>query len=69
MKKIFLGLIFGMSLLPVTLPAHAQQPKIPRIGFVLGTSDSDPRFMAFRTGLQDTRLQRRKKYPPRIPPR
>ena len=34
--------------------ADAQQPKkIPRVGFVVGVRDSDPRFEAFRQGLRD----------------
>jgi putative tryptophan/tyrosine transport system substrate-binding protein len=34
--------------------AEAQQPKkIPRVGFVVGVRDSDPRFEAFRQGLRD----------------
>ena len=34
--------------------AQAQQPpKIPRVGFVLGSDGSDPRFEAFRQGLRD----------------
>jgi len=34
--------------------ADAQQPKkIPRVGFVIGVRDSDPRFEAFRQGLRD----------------
>jgi putative tryptophan/tyrosine transport system substrate-binding protein len=34
--------------------ADGQQPKkIPRVGFVVGVRDSDPRFAAFRQGLRD----------------
>jgi len=53
-NRKFIGLALG-ALLAVYLPAEAQQPKkIPRIGFLLGTSPGpDPRVEGFRQGLRD----------------
>ena len=44
----------GALLFALCASAEAQQPKkIPRIGFVLGSDGSDPRFEAFRQGLRE----------------
>ena len=56
MNKIFIDLAFSTMLLALCFPVQAQQPqKIPRIGFVSGSSANDPGFglNAFRQGLRD----------------
>ena len=54
MQKRIVGIALSAMLLAFSFPAEAQQPKkIPRIGFVLGSDGSDPRFEAFRQGLRD----------------
>src|SRR4030095_16613825 len=56
MKRIF-ALALGALLLPLSVPAHAQQPKKgPRIGYLIGTSSSSnvARTEAFRQGLRES---------------
>ncbi|HZM85376.1 MAG TPA: ABC transporter substrate-binding protein [Blastocatellia bacterium] len=56
MKRIF-ALALGALLLPLSVPAHAQQPrKVPRIGYLIGTSSSSnvARTEAFRQGLRES---------------
>ena len=53
-KKV-IYLVVSAVLLALSFPAEAQQQaKIPRIGFLLGSSPgSDPRVEAFRQGLRE----------------
>ena len=55
MKKAgVLSILFVLVLLAVAVIVEAQQPKkVSRIGFVLGSGVLDPRFEAFRGGLQE----------------
>ncbi len=55
MGKKVIGFALSTLLLALSLSAEAQQPaKIPRIGFLLGSSPgSDPRVEAFRQGLRE----------------
>jgi ABC-type uncharacterized transport system substrate-binding protein len=54
-KKKFSCLVLGAMLFALCLPAEAQQPKVPRIGFLFGASPSANagRVEAFRQGLQE----------------
>ncbi|TAJ81693.1 ABC transporter substrate-binding protein [bacterium] len=54
-KRVFVAILFAM-LLALSLPAEAQQSKkVPRIGFLIGTSPStiSDRIEAFRQGLRE----------------
>ena len=53
-RKSLLCIAVCTMLLAISFTAEAQHPKrIPRVGFVVGVRDSDPRFEAFRQGLRD----------------
>jgi putative ABC transport system substrate-binding protein len=53
-KADWSSILVATIVLVFCVAAEAQQPKnIPRVGFVVGVRDSDPRFEAFRQGLRD----------------
>ena len=53
-SEVVLTVTLALALLAGPLTGHAQQPrKVPRIGFLGGTSGSDHRVEAFRQGLRD----------------
>ena len=56
MRKGFFGFTFSAMLFALCYSASAQQPKIPRVGYVSSTGDSNnpgPSVQAFRQGLRD----------------
>jgi putative tryptophan/tyrosine transport system substrate-binding protein len=52
-KRVVVTFLATLLLVSVDFVEAQQAGKVPRIGFVLGSDGSDPRFEAFRQGLRD----------------